>query len=119
VKNKNKVKSVKISFTGGNLTNYSGIYPLFKFMKKMRLNHLFEQKISLTEKANQKYSLSQILNAIILGALSGMNRFIKIENFTLDPLVRHLLDIQNKLDIDTIRIFKQHKRMPFSLAASR
>lgn len=32
-----------------------------------------------------------------------MNRLSKIENFTLDPLVRYLLSIENKLDIDTIR----------------
>jgi len=103
VKNRNRVKAIKTSFSGGNLTNYSGIYPLFKFMKKMGLNHLFKQKISLAEKSNQNYSLSQILNAVILGTLSGMNRLIKIEYFTLDPLVRYLLAIENKLDIDTIR----------------
>ena len=69
----------------------------------MKLYHLFEQRISLVEKCNQTYSLSQILYAVILGTLSGMNRLIKIENFTLDPLVRHLLAIEDKLDIDTIR----------------
>ena len=103
MKNIKRIKTVKTSFSGGNLTNYSGIYPLFKFMKKIRLNNLFEQRISLVEKSNQNYSLSQILYAIILGTLSGMNRLIKIENFTLDPLVRHLLAIEDKLDIDTIR----------------
>lgn len=103
MKNINRIETVKTSFSGGNLTNYSGIYPLYKFMKKMKLNHLFEQRISLVEKCNQNYSLSQILYAVILGTLSGMNRLIKIENFTLDPLVRHLLAIEDKLDIDTIR----------------
>ncbi len=103
MKKRNRVKAIKTSFTGGDLTNYSGIYPLFKFMKKMELNHLFMKKISLEEKANQIYSLSQILQAIILGTQSGMNRLIKIENFTLDPLVRYLLAIKDKLDIDTIR----------------
>ena len=103
MKNKNGEKNIKASFNGGNLTNYSGIYPLFKFMKKIGINHLFNQKISLIEKPNQKYSISQILDAIILGTLSGMNRLIKIENFTLDPLVGYLLAIENKLDIDTIR----------------
>ncbi len=103
MKNLNRIKTVKTSFSGGNLTNYSGIYPLYKFMKKMGLNNLFEQRISIIEKSNQIYSLSQILYAVILGTLSGMNRLIKIENFTLDPLVRHLLDIKDKLDIDTIR----------------
>ena len=72
-------------------------------MKKLKVNHLFNQKISITDKENQKYSLSQILQAIIMGTLSGMNRLIKIETFTLDPLVRYLLAIEDKLDIDTIR----------------
>jgi len=72
-------------------------------MKKMRINHLFEQKISLVEKPNQRYALSKILNAVFLGTLSGMNGLIIIEDFTLDPLVRHLLAIEDKLDIDTIR----------------
>lgn len=72
-------------------------------MKKLKVNHLFNQKISITDKENQKYSISQILQAIIMGTLSGMNRLIKIETFTLDPLVRYLLAIEDKLDIDTIR----------------
>ena len=103
MKNKIRNKKVNTSFSGGNLTNYSGIYPLFKFMNKMGINHLFKKKISLAEKSNQKYTLSQIFYAVILGTLSGMNRLIKIEHFTLDPLVRHLLAIEAKLDIDTIR----------------
>lgn len=103
MKNENGAKTIKTSFTGGNLTNYSGIYPLFKFMKKMRINHLFEQRISIQDKANQKYSLSQILQSIVLGTLSGMDRLIKIENFTLDPLVQHILALKDKIDIDTIR----------------
>ena len=96
-------KNLRTSFTGGNLTNYSGIYPIYKFMKKIGLSHLFEEKISIKQKANQKYSLNQILYSVILGTLSGMNRLMKIENFTLDPLVKHLLSIDDKLDIDTIR----------------
>ena len=103
MKKRNGFKKINVSFSGGNLTNYSGIYPIYKFMKKLKVNHLFNQKISITDKENQKYSLSQILQAIIMGTLSGMNRLIKIETFTLDPLVRYLLAIEDKLDIDTIR----------------
>jgi len=59
----------------------------------------------LAEKSNQHYALSKILNSVILGTLIGMNRLIKIENFTLDPLIRHLLAIEDKLDIYTIRYY--------------
>lgn len=103
MKNKQCFSTVKTSFNGGNLTNFSGIYPLFKFMKKMNLMHLFNNKISIIQKSNQVYSTGQVLQAIILGILSGMNRLIKIEYFTLDPLVQHLLSLDRKIDIDTIR----------------
>ncbi len=103
MKIKNKTKTVKTSFTGGNLTNYSGIYPIYKFMKKIKIDQILEQTITLPERLNQKYSLSQIFNTIILGLSSGMNRLLKIEYFSLDPLVSYLLDMNGHLDIDTIR----------------
>ena len=72
-------------------------------MKKMKIDQILERTITLPERLNQKYSLSQIFNTIILGLSSGMNRLLKIEYFSLDPLVSYLLDINGHLDIDTIR----------------
>lgn len=72
-------------------------------MKKLGFGHFIQEKISIAQKPNQQYSLSQIMQAVILGTSCGMDRLIKIENFTLDPLVRHLLKIKDKLDIDTLR----------------
>ena len=104
-KNAAKIKepSIKSSFTGGNLTNYAGITTIFKFMNKLRFSQLIRTHISIAEKPNQKYTLHQILQTMILGISCGMDRLIKIENFTLDPLVRYLLRIKDKIDIDTLR----------------
>ena len=98
-----KGQSIKSSFSGGNLTNFAGINPVFKFMKKLGIGQLIENNISIEQKANQKYSLGQILQTIILGTFCGMDRLTKIENFTLDPVVRYLLKVKDKIDIDTLR----------------
>ena len=37
-----KNKKVKTPFSDCNLTNYSRIHQLFKFIKKMKRNHLFD-----------------------------------------------------------------------------
>ena len=103
MKIKNNHKSVKTSFTGGNLTNYSGLYPIYKFMKKLGIDKLIETKLSIEGRHNQKYSLAQIFNIMILGLLGGMDRLLKIEHFSLDPLIHHLYDLNGHLDIDTIR----------------
>lgn len=103
---KNKFKSnvvVHSSFTAGKLTNFSGILPVFKFLHKIGLNTLLDQELSLKDKSNQTYSLKQILNAVILGVLSGADRMIKIEYFTLDPLVQKLLALSKQIDADTLR----------------
>jgi hypothetical protein len=103
VKNKSKQKAVKIqtSFTAENLTNYSGIDVISKFMVKLVLPDLFKT-ISLTLGANTKYQTCNILSMIVVGLLSGMNRIVKMEKFSRDPLVRKLFGIKEKIDEDTL-----------------
>lgn len=55
LENKIKNKKVKTPFSDGNLTNYSGIYPLFKFIKKMKRNHLFDYFRSNNLKYKSKF----------------------------------------------------------------
>jgi hypothetical protein len=46
--------------------------------------------------------------AIVLANMSGIHRLIKIENFTKDPLVRHLLSLPDRIEDSTFkdRLFK-------------
>jgi hypothetical protein len=78
VKNNHSINSVKTSFSAGKLTNYSGLYPLFKFMQKIKLLHPFMQNLSILHNANQLYSAAQILQTIVWDNLAGMNRLIKM-----------------------------------------
>jgi hypothetical protein len=65
------------------------------------MEHL-ERSIALPVGDNAVYATSQILTSIVFGILSGLNRICKIESFTHDPLIQHLLDLPRQLDEDTI-----------------
>lgn len=69
-----KAHKIKASFSGGRLTNYSGIRPIFKFMEKLKVMEYLEQTIYLPVGDNALYATSQILTSIVLGVLSGLNR---------------------------------------------
>jgi hypothetical protein len=99
---KNKGRNVETKFKAKELTNYSGINPIAKFMDKMRFREIVEAKIGIKMHHNTEYSTGKILMTIVLGILSGMNRIIKIENFSGDPLVRAILGIKERIDKDTI-----------------
>lgn len=100
---KKKAKSIEIksSFTGGTLTNYSGIKTFHKFMKKLGLISDINS-LSVNVHHNTKYETGTILSILMLGIISGMNRISKIESFTLDPLLQHLFGITGKISDSTI-----------------
>jgi len=99
---KKKAHKIKASFTGGRLTNYSGIWPIFKFMQRLKVIEHLEHSIHLPVGDNALYATGQILNSIVLGVLSGLNRICKIESFTHDPLIQYLLNLPKQLDEDTL-----------------
>ena len=103
MKNKSKQKAVSIltNFTSENLTNFSGIAPIYTFMHKLGLPQYFNT-ISIKLGANAKYETSTILSMLVLGLSSGMNRISKMESFSRDSLVRKLFRIKGKIDEDTI-----------------
>ena len=97
-----KVKEIKHSFTGTKLTKYGGLSPIMKYINKSKigkqLNELFP-----TEKANAtKFSYAQVILAIILASLSGVNRALRISNFTADSLVQTILNLSKNLNKDVI-----------------
>ena len=96
-----KKQSIQTSFTGGNLTNYSGISTLHKFMEKMGLNEAFNS-LGIALGQNSKYDTSTILTVLTLGLQSGMNRLSKIEMFSHDPLLQRLLGLSDKISDSTI-----------------
>jgi hypothetical protein len=102
-----KTPQIKTSFDAKTLTNFSGIIIVSRFMEKLGLSGLLDS-IDIKLHHNKKYATSQILNLILLGIISGLNRVSKMETFSRDPLVQNLIGITEKLDADTI--FNRIKR---------
>ena len=96
---KKKAHKIKASFTGGRLTNYSGIWPIFKFMQKLKVIECLEQWICLPVGDNAQYPTGQILSSIVLGVLSGLNynrltsNLLVISRRTIVIVWMRLLDI--------------------------
>jgi hypothetical protein len=100
-KKNDKIIEIKSSFTGGTLTNYSGMHPVHKFMSKIGLSKSLDT-ISLKLHHNAKNSNGTILSLIVSGIICGMNRISKIEQFTFDPLVQTLFKLSEKICDSTI-----------------
>lgn len=105
-KNKKKIKytakKIKHSFTGRMLTKYAGLSPIMHYINKLEvgeeLNELFP-----TEKNNAtKFSNVQIILSVLLASLAGINRALRISNFTSDSLVQRLLNLSKNLNKDVI-----------------
>ncbi|MGD8780374.1 MAG: IS1380 family transposase [Ignavibacteria bacterium] len=97
-----KTKKIKHSFTGRMLTNYAGLSPIMQYIDKeeigKQLNSIFP-----TEKKNAtKFSNVQVILGILLASLSGVNRVVRISNFTADSLVKNLLNLKKHLNKDVI-----------------
>jgi hypothetical protein len=71
MKNKKRAKrkkahKIRASFSGGPLTNYSGTWPIFKFMEKLRVTEHLERTIALPVGDNALYTTGQILTSNVL-----------------------------------------------------
>lgn len=103
-KSKFKGKNVKHSFTGSLLTKYAGLSPIMKYLTRLKigtqLNELFPTEIY----NSSKFSNVQVLLSIVLSSLCGVNRLVKMANFTGDSLVMRLLGLKKCLNKDVLSV---------------
>ncbi len=97
-----KIKHIKHSFTGGNITMYSGINVVARFLKRDKTIKTIS-KLFPTKKENAtKFTKFQVIMAITFASMSGINRIKKIANFTQDPLIQANLGLQKALNENVI-----------------
>jgi hypothetical protein len=101
-KSKFKSKNVKHSFTGTMLTKYAGLSPLMKYINKIKLGDQLNELFPTIMHNATKFTNAQVIMSIILASFSGVNRLIKIANFTYDSLVMVLLGLGKELNKDVI-----------------
>ncbi len=98
----NKTRQVTHSFTGTKLTKYAGLSPIMKFINKLKIGKQLNDLLP-TEKTNAtKFSYVQIILSVALASLSGINRAVRISNFTADSLVQVLLNLNKNINKDAI-----------------
>ena len=99
---KNQVRVLKYSFTGNNITKYSGLNVIAKYINRKNIIPGLRSLFPTTWYNATKFSTLQVLLGIIYSSLSGINRLCHISNFTSDPLVKAHLNLFNKIDAATL-----------------
>ena len=97
-----KIKVVKHSFTGGNITKYSGLNVVVKFLNRQGIINDLNKLVPTVFYNATKFSNFQILISIVLASLSGVNRISRIANFTEDALIQTILRLSKAINENAI-----------------
>ena len=95
-------KIVKASFSGGNITKYSGLNTVSKFMNRQSIVKALGKTFPTVWHNATKFGVNQILMAITLSSISGISRICRIATFSGDGLVKALLKLDKAINENAI-----------------
>jgi len=98
----NQSKIVKSSFTGCNITKYSGINTVAKYMNRQKIVKSISSSFPTVWHNATKFGVNQVLMAITLASISGISRICRIAAFSGDGLVRSLLRLDKAINENAI-----------------
>lgn len=101
---KGQTKVVKHTFSGSNITRFSGLNTISGYMNKQGIIRLISSHFPTRRHNATKFGANQILLAIVFASLSGINRICHMANFTGDGLVRVLLNLKKAINENTISV---------------
>jgi hypothetical protein len=93
---------VKSSFTGSNITKYSGLNTVAKYMNRQNIVKIFGNSFPTVWYNATKFGVNQVLMAITLASISGINRINRIAAFSGDGLVKALLRLDKAINENAI-----------------
>jgi len=99
---KNQSKVVKSSFTGSNITKYSGLNTVAKYMNRQRIVKSMSSSFPTEWHNATKFGVNQVLMAITLASISGISRICRIAAFSGDGLVKTLLRLDKAINENAI-----------------
>ena len=99
---KGQSRVVKYSFTGNNITKYSGLNTVAKYMNKQGIVKSISTLFPTEWHSATKFGVNQVLISIAMSSFCGINRICKIASFTGDGLVRALLKLDKAINENTI-----------------
>ena len=94
----NQSKVVKASFTGSNITKYSGLNSVVKYMNRQNIVKAISVSFPTRWHNATKFGVNQILMAITLASISGISRICRIAAFSGDGLVKVLLKLDKAIN---------------------
>ena len=95
---KGQSRVVKYSFIGNNITKYSGLNTVAKYMNKQGIVKSISTLFPTEWHSATKFGVNQILISIAMSSFCGINRICKIASFTGDGLVRALLKLDKAIN---------------------
>ena len=95
---------VRSSFTGSNITRYSGLNTVAKYMNRQNIVKIFGKSFPTVWYNATKFGVNQILMAITLSSISGISRICKIAAFSSDGLVKALLKLDKAINENSISV---------------
>jgi hypothetical protein len=99
---KNQSRIVKSSFTGSNITKYSGLNTVAKYMNRQHIVKSISTLFPTDWHNATKFGVNQVLMAITLASVSGINRIYRIAVFSGDGLVKALLKLGKAINENAI-----------------
>lgn len=97
-------KVVKASFTGNNITRYSGLNTVAKYMNRQGIIESVSNIFPTEWHSATKFGMNQILFSVVMSSFCGINRICRIASFTGDGLVRVLLKLNEAVNENAISI---------------
>lgn len=94
----NQSKVVKASFTGSNITKYSGLNSVVKYMNRQNIVKAISVSFPTRWHNATRFGVNQILIAITLASISGISRICRISAFSGDGLVKVLLKLDKAIN---------------------
>jgi len=101
---KGQSRVVKYSFSGNNITKYSGLNTVAKYMNKQGIVKSISTLFPTEWHSATKFGVNQILISIAMSSFCGINRICKIASFTGDGLVRALLKLDKAINENAISV---------------
>jgi hypothetical protein len=98
----NQSKIVSASFTGSNITKYSGLNTVAKYMNRQDIVKTFHKSFPTIWHNATKFGVNQILMSITLASICGINRICKIASFSGDGLIKALLKLDKAINENAI-----------------
>jgi len=99
---KGQSKIVKHSFSGNNITKYSGLNTVAKYMNRQKVVMSISKAFPTQWHNATKFGVNQIMMSVIFASISGVSRIRKIANFSGDGLVKALLKLDTQINENAI-----------------